>query len=219
MQRLIDKDLLKWKTNSGRKPLILRGAWQVGKTWTVQNFEDNYYQGPLHLIDFEKNLDIKRILSELEIFIGASINPDKDLLFFDEIQSCPKALMSLRYFYEDFSDIHIISAGSLLEFALEEDPFPVGRVQFLSITPLSFAEFLMGIGKDKLAKIVLGKPQVLAENIHQLILDELKNYFFIGGMPECVKIYKDSQAKRCIRGSITTYFRLKRRFFQICSAL
>src|SRR5471030_648215 len=146
MKRLINQALKDWVHAKRRKPLILRGARQVGKTYAVKTLAAMEFQQQLVTIDFEKkpllarifiqDLDPKRILSELELVTGQAITPGKTLLFFDEIQQCPEALMSLRYFFEEIPDLHLIAAGSLLEFVLSEISFPVGRVQFLNIYPL-----------------------------------------------------------------------------------
>jgi len=202
MDRFISQKLLEWKNQLNRKPLILRGARQVGKTWSVLDFGKNYFDGQTHLIDlekrpdlfgiFDKNLDVKRIIAELELFLNIRIEPGRDLLFFDEVQSCPRVLMALRYFYEDMPDLHIIAAGSLLEFAMKDIVFPVGRVQFMNMYPMTFAEFLMAMGKGRAAEIILSPPRGLSDTIHQMLLDELRSYFFVGGMPECVKNYSQS---------------------------
>lgn len=187
-----------WRDHENRKPLLLRGARQVGKTWVVSDFGKNYFPGKFHLIDLEKNaawhqvfqgdLDAKRIVAELELLVNAPIRPGEDLLFFDEIQSCPRALMALRYFYEEIPQLHVIAAGSLLEFALKDISFPVGRVQNLTMHPLCFAEYLQATGKDMAAQIILQPARKLPESIHRMLLDELRRYMFIGGMPECVKL-------------------------------
>lgn len=202
MQRFVLNTLAQWKEQKNRKPLILRGARQVGKTWLVNAFGQQYFKGRIHVIDlekhpdwhvvFEKNLNVQRILSELELLVNASIEPGKDLLFFDEIQSCPRAIMALRYFYEELPGLHIIAAGSLLEFALKDISFPVGRIRFLNMFPMTFAEFLLAIGREKLAEIVRSSEPQFSENVHNMLLDELRTYFFVGGMPECVKSYAES---------------------------
>ncbi len=202
MKRLIEERLLSWKTSPHRKPLIVRGARQVGKTYTIEQFGRDHFDGSVHTIDFEKrpdwhtvfdvNLDPTRILSDLELLLNKSIRPGSDLLFFDEIQSCPRALMALRYFYEEMPDLHVIAAGSLLEFALQDISFPVGRVQFLRMDPMNFYEFLIAAGKGKLAEIILDEPQTLSATIHATLLDEVRRYFFVGGMPECVRRYTES---------------------------
>lgn len=199
MERTINNQLIAWKDQYNRKPLIIRGARQVGKSWSVTTFGKQYFNGNLHTVNlekridwhyiFEKNLDATRILRELEIVLNTTIEPQKDLLFFDEIQACPKAISALRYFYEQLPDLHVIAAGSLLEFALQDIPFPVGRVQMLNMYPMTFSEFLKAIKKDRLAEIITANPTEQSPTIHTLLQDALKQYFFIGGMPECVKTF------------------------------
>ncbi len=203
MQRLINKELLEWKDKSKRKPLILRGARQVGKSYTVNEFGKQYFEGKVHIVNFEKqpdwhlifekNFDTLRIISELEIILNNRITPGKDLLFFDEIQECPKAILSLRYFYEQLPELHIIAAGSLLEFALQDVSFPVGRVQLLNMYPMNFYEFLLATDKNILAEIILKEPMIQPESVHNLLKNELKNYFFVGGMPECVRMFSETR--------------------------
>lgn len=199
MQRNITSKLLAWKNQYNRKPLIVRGARQVGKSWSISAFGKEFFEGQVHIINlekrvdwhsiFEKNLDVVRILGELEIALNTRIEVGRDLLFLDEIQACPKAISALRYFYEQIPDLHIIAAGSLLEFALEDIPFPVGRAQMMNMYPMSFAEFLKATGKERLAEIVENPPVEQAEFAHNLLQKELKQYFFIGGMPECVQTF------------------------------
>ena len=206
MKRFIAKKLLAWKNSERRKPLIIRGARQVGKTWSVLDFGRNHFEGSLHVIDLEQhpdrhrvfdgNLSASRILSELEILINARIVPGKDLLFLDEIQSCPRSIMALRYFYEECPELHVIAAGSLLEFAMRDISFPVGRVQFLNMVPMSFVEFLMATNNDIAAETVLAPPSRLPESVHNMLLEELRRYMFIGGMPECVLVYARSRKMR-----------------------
>ncbi|MGH7596604.1 MAG: ATP-binding protein [bacterium] len=199
MERLITKKLIDWKNRPNRKPLILRGARQVGKTHTVLDFGRNYFKGNVHRIDlekhpdwhriFDKDLAANRILSELEILLNARITPGADLLFIDEIQACPRAIMALRYFYEELPGLDIIAAGSLLEFAMKDISFPVGRVQILNMFPMSFPEFLHAAGKTLAAETVLAPTARQPDTIHNMLLDELRRYFFIGGMPECVNTF------------------------------
>lgn len=206
MERFITHQLVQWKNQERRKPLILRGARQVGKTWAVIDFGRNHFNGHIHVVDleqhldwhqiFEKDLVTSRILSELEVFLNARIIPHRDLLFIDEIQSCPRAVMALRYFYEEHPELHVIAAGSLLEFAAKEVPFPVGRVQILNMYPMSYSEYLKAIGKNMAAEIVMSSPSHQPESIHDLLLDELRRYMFIGGMPECVQEYINSGKMR-----------------------
>jgi len=203
MQRLIEEKLLDWKSSGRRKPLLVRGARQVGKTYSIQKFGREFFDNLL-TVDLEKNrdwhgifsgnLDPDRIISELEIFLNEKVIPGKSLLFFDEIQSCPRAIMALRYFYESIPELHVIAAGSLLEFAISEISFPVGRIQFLDMYPMTFAEYLLAIGRNEAADVVISIPKPISEPIHKLLLDELKKYCFIGGMPESVKVYVDSKS-------------------------
>ena len=206
MKRFIEQKLIAWKQADSRKPLIVRGARQVGKTFSILQFGKNYFQGKVHVIDlekrldihpvFEKNLDVKRIIAELELILDTAITPGEDLLFFDEIQSCPRALMALRYFYEDLPELHVIAAGSLLEFALKEISFPVGRIQFLEMYPLTFSEFLLALGKERLLKALSESDKNISETAHQLLLQNIKDYFLVGGMPEAVRVFSETQNYR-----------------------
>ena len=142
MKRLITRHLLEWSTNSRRKPLLLRGARQIGKTFEArklgenfQNFvEVNFEKNPEVKNLFEKNLDVTRIVRDLELIMQQKIIPGETLLFFDEIQEAPQAIIALRYFFEELPELHVIAAGSLLDFALEKVGMPVGRVSFLSLS-------------------------------------------------------------------------------------
>ena len=196
MLRNITEDLIAWKDDKDRKPLLVKGARQVGKSYAIRNFGENYFNGAVHIINFEKNpdlhaifdenLDSNRILSELELVLGKEIIPTKDLLFFDEIQECPKAIKSLRYFYEQNQDLHLIAAGSLIEYALKEISFPVGRLQMLNMYPLTFEEFLRAMGKSLLLEKIRQIDKELPPHIISIVNEELAKYFMIGGMPECV---------------------------------
>lgn len=200
MKRLAEKQALEWKNSQRRKPLIIRGARQVGKTWLVENFLAKHFDSFVKVdlekrrdvhSNFEGNLDPKTILTYLELEFGRII-PGKTLLFFDEIQACPRAIIALRYFYEQMPELHVIAAGSLLEFAFGEISIPVGRVQYLHMHPMTFYEYLLAIGKEQMAEYLKKSPGNTAEKIQKMILNELRTYFFIGGMPECVKCYRDS---------------------------
>lgn len=200
--------------------MILRGARQVGKTWAVLDFGKKQFHN-VHIVDLERhpewhrifdaNLDPARVVSELEILLNAAIVPGRDLLFFDEIQSCPRAITALRYFFEDMPKLHIIAAGSLMEFALKDISFPVGRVQVLSMQPMNFVEFLIASGKTRAADIVQSPPEKLSESIHLMLLEQLRQYLFVGGMPECVLQY--SQSGR-IRGALEVQSELTDTFKQ-----
>jgi predicted AAA+ superfamily ATPase len=203
MKRLIDSVFSEWKVSSRRKPLIVRGARQVGKTFSITGFGRSHFKN-LIIIDFERDskfinifendLNPDRIINDLELAVGQRIISGETLLFFDEIQECPKAIMALRYFFEEKPELHIIAAGSLLEFALGEISFPVGRVQFAEIFPLNFIEFQMALGNEKAVEYLTGTPEELSETAHQFLLSQLKDYFFVGGMPEAVKTYTESKS-------------------------
>jgi len=201
MKRLIDGLLEKWKKNKRRKPLLVRGARQVGKTYSLKQFGQNHFDS-VALVDlernpdwhriFEGNLDARLICTDLEILLKQKIVPGKTLLFLDEIQACPRAITALRYFYEELPELHVVAAGSLLEFAMKDISFPVGRVQFLYLNPLCFAEYLMAVGHDEAADIVFSPPRKASEAIHHLLCEELRRYFFVGGMPESIKAFVES---------------------------
>lgn len=196
MKRIVDLALEKWKDSTRRKPLVIRGARQVGKTTAVRhlgkkfaNFvEINFEAEPQWRSIFEKSLEPKQLLLDLELLSEQKIIPGKTLLLFDEIQSCPQALLALRYFYEKLPDLHLIAAGSLLEFAIDEVGIPVGRVQFLYMYPLSFIEYLWALEKDMLATAIFttSTETPLSDVIHEKLNRLLGEYLAIGGMPEAV---------------------------------
>ncbi len=202
MERIITKQLVSWKASLIRKPLLIRGARQVGKTYSVLEFAKSHFDGRVHSFNFEKNpelhsifeqnLDSNRILSELEFVLSTKIISENDLLFFDEIQECPKAIMSLRYFYEQNPKLHVIAAGSLLEFALQNISFPVGRLQMLYMQPMTFEEFLIANGKKLLSNEIKQHNRQLSDTVIKLVNTEIYNYFIVGGMPECVKTFVNS---------------------------
>ena len=200
MKRIVEKQIITWKDSPRRKPLIIRGARQVGKTWLVDNVLAKQFEDYVK-IDLEKrrdlhplfadNLDPGAILRHLELTAGRII-PGRTLVFFDEIQACPRAIMALRYFFEEMPELHVVAAGSLLEFAFGEISVPVGRVQYLYMHPMTFYEYLLALGKETVAEYTRQAPETVAESIQQAVLTELRQYFFIGGMPECVKTFRDS---------------------------
>lgn len=198
MERFAFKDLNDWAHSPRRKPLLLRGARQVGKTWLVEELGKQVFENYLK-IDFEENpgfqslfdgdLDPQYICSELEIRTGTDIIEKKTLLFFDEIQACPRAIIALRYFFEKKPALHIVAAGSLLEFVFSEISFPVGRIQILEIQPMNFSEFLFALGYTK-AGILCNSPiGLVSESTHNFLIDQLRIYWLVGGMPECVNEY------------------------------
>lgn len=209
MERLAMGQLLQWKNKKRRKPLIICGARQVGKTWLMkafgqQNFEETVY------INFENNdrmrqvfegdFDIKRILSALRIESRQRIDPDHTLLIFDEIQEVPKALTSLKYFFENAPEYAIVAAGSLLGVALHEGTsFPVGKVDFLNLYPLSYLEFLMAAGEWELAELLQSQDYPLIGAFSGKYTDYLRKYYFIGGMPEAVQTWLDTDDMEAVR--------------------
>jgi hypothetical protein len=203
MERYIFSDLKDWMLKSRRKPLLLRGARQVGKTWLVERLaqqEFKYYvkvdfeENPQLISLFEGALNPQKICAELELRTGISIIGGKTLLFFDEIQICPRAIMALRYFYEQMPDLHVIAAGSLLEFVFSEISFPVGRIQSLDVHPMNFSEFLLALNYQKAAAICNEPIIEISESSHGFLIEQLRIYWFAGGMPECVKEYENSKS-------------------------
>ncbi|MBI4373508.1 MAG: ATP-binding protein [Deltaproteobacteria bacterium] len=204
MERHILQNFVRWKEGSHRKPLIVRGARQVGKTYAISEFGRRYYSGVLSF-DFEKNRSLRKIfegdltagnlLVQLEIAANKKILPDT-LLFFDEIQLCPPALMALRYFYEERPDLHLIAAGSLLEFEMEKISFPVGRVEFEWMAPLSFGEFLQATGNEALLeqRPDLDSTKKIPDFLHEKFLEQLRLYSLVGGMPEAVLRYGETKS-------------------------
>jgi hypothetical protein len=199
LKRLADWHLKKWKEDPYRKPLIIRGARQIGKTFSVRQFgrqfanfvEINFEKTKEVKSIFEKNLDPHRILMDLKALFKQPINPGSTLLFFDEIQECPDAITSLRYFFEIIPSLHVIAAGSLLDFAIEQVGIPVGRVSSLYLFPLSFMEFLAAMGYSLAANAILQqqKGMPISDTIHSLLLELLGQYLMIGGLPEAVAIW------------------------------
>jgi predicted AAA+ superfamily ATPase len=201
LKRLIDYDLKQWKKDSRPKPILLRGARQVGKTYAVRilgkSFDDyieiNFELNP-HMKDyFEKDLDPQRILRDLSLELNRPITPGKVLLFFDEIQSAPQVILALRYFYEMIPQIHIIAAGSLLDFTLKNIGVPVGRVTFLHMYPMTFIEFLYAIGHEGLIREIFRSQEPFSAPLHQKLLGLLGQYIALGGMPEIVQRWKETK--------------------------
>lgn len=199
MKRFLYHNLAKWKNSERRKPLILKGARQVGKTWLLTNFGKREFAN-VHYINFEKekryhsifmeNLDPLTIISTLEIILTVTIDIHRDFIFFDEIQECPEALTSLKYFNEEIPMLAIGCAGSHMGMMLSMSSFPVGKIDFLTLYPLNFEEYLNAKHPDLVR--FLGKSSKLEripEAIHKLLWDELKNYYLTGGMPEAVDTF------------------------------
>ncbi|MBS0637847.1 MAG: ATP-binding protein, partial [Verrucomicrobia bacterium] len=195
-KRIIDFHLGEWKVDRWRKPLLLRGARQVGKTHAVrrlgtqfEHFVEINFELLKEAIEiFDKDLVPERILRALSLLVKKPIIPGKTLLFLDEAQQAPQAIIALRYFYEELPELHVIAAGSLLEFAIEKVGVPVGRISMLYMYPMSFMEYLVATGSKMLAHEILQHPigVAMGEPIHSMILDKVGEYLSIGGMPESV---------------------------------
>lgn len=210
-----------WKASKDRKSLIFRGARQVGKTFAIRQLRKNYTdfyeinfekRVNLHSV-FDKNLDPVRILRDLSIDRGVPIRPEETLLFFDEVQACPQALLSLRYFYEEMHGLHIIGAGSLLEFGMEQIGVPVGRVQTLTVFPMSFAEFLVARGQTLLLEAIFEQGG-LSEVIQDKAIRFLSEYFAIGGLPEVVASWVSSEEPLTIKDKLNTLVETYRQDFE-----
>lgn len=211
MKRDIYKLLSDWKQSSRRKPLVLNGARQVGKTYSLKHFGKESYKNTVYL-NFERNeklnqffeqtLDPKQLIKTLSIYTEIDIEPQETLLIFDEIQECPKALNSLKYFYEDANEYHVVAAGSLLGVKTAgEKGFPVGKVNFLHLYPLTFFEFLEALGHEK-TRVFLEEYSTfdpLPNPMHEKLIELLKLYFFVGGMPEAVAEYVKSSKLNVVR--------------------
>ena len=191
------KKLIEWKDSKTRKPLILKGARQVGKTYILKEFGQKYYDGIAYFnFDHDEDLynlfketkDPKRILEQLAFIYGKAILPEKTLIFFDEIQECPNALNSLKYFQEEANEYHIVCAGSLLGIRLSHTSFPVGKVEFMEMYPMSFSEFLIADNCSNLVEYMnsVNNIEKIPDIFFNMLEEKLKAYFIIGGMPEAV---------------------------------
>ncbi|MBU0486817.1 MAG: ATP-binding protein [Bacteroidetes bacterium] len=211
MQRLLYNNLLTWKQSKHRKPLLIQGARQTGKTWLVSEFGKKEYRHFVYL-NFEETPDLVQlfaasltpasIIENLGLYLGHRISYQNTLLFFDEIQAAPKAITALKYFQEQAPEYHIIAAGSLLGVSVgKSSPFPVGKVNFMHLYPMNFMEYLMAAGEESLFKKLreMKKPVQLHEVIHEKLLGHLKIFLFTGGMPEAVGSYVQSKDIQLVR--------------------
>lgn len=203
MERKALSALLAWQRDPRRKPLVLNGARQVGKTWLLKEFGKSAYQNVAY-INFESNermatlfsskVDPARLLMGLRVETGVPIEPEKTLIVFDEVQANPKALTSLKYFYENAPQYHLIAAGSLLGISLHADTsFPVGKVDFLNLYPLSFLEFLKAIGEPELADLVASGDWSMIDAFREKLTESLRSYYCVGGMPESVVTFVETK--------------------------
>lgn len=198
MKRLLINDLIKWKAKRDRKPLVLNGARQVGKTWLLQHFGATQYQSVAY-INCERqdnidqiffNFDTSRMIRALSATAGVDIQPGTTLIIIDEIQEYPRALTALKYFCEDAPQYHIAVAGSLLGISLHQGiSFPVGKVEMMNLYPMDFEEFLLALGKERLVKVLNEQDWEIINDVSSLFIELLRQYFFVGGMPGVVGAY------------------------------
>lgn len=223
MERLIFNKLIEWKNSPYRKPLILKGVRQVGKTWVLKEFGKRYYENVAYFnFDeneeyrqfFETTKDVNRILQNLMIAGNQKIEPEKTLIVFDEVQDCPKVINSLKYFCENAPQYHIACAGSLLGIALSKAAsFPVGKVNFMQIDPMTFTEFLLANGDENLVNYLdsVSTIEPLPDAFFNPLYEKLKMYYVTGGMPESVKMWTEARdigaMQEALRGIIEAYER------------
>ena len=211
MKRTLYKRLLLWKNSRNRKPLLLQGARQVGKTYLVNEFGHNEYSSFIYL-NFEQDPDLKtlftgslnpqNIIKNISLYIGKKITSNDTLIFFDEIQVVQEVLTSLKYFHEQAQDYHIISAGSLLGVSVgKQSSFPVGKVNFMTMYPMNFIEYLRAFGEELLAEKLMNtkKVEALPEILHEKLLNQLKMYLYLGGMPEVLQDYLNNEDIASVR--------------------
>jgi len=209
MYRTAMQQLMQWKSKKDRKPLLIRGARQVGKTWLMKEFGRQAYQQVLY-INFENNkqmealfsqdYNVDRLIMGLELYSEQKINPETTLILLDEVQEVQQALTSLKYFYENAPQYHIICAGSLLGVALHNNTsFPVGKVDFMNLYPLSFMEFILAMGERQYTKLLDANDFSMVSTFKQKYIELLKLYYYIGGMPEVVQSYIDLRDFNIVR--------------------
>ncbi len=203
MKRHIIQNLAEWKTKRSRMPLLVRGARQTGKTYAINEFGRLHFKS-ITSINFEqeprykkcfKTFKVSQIIQEIELLSNQTLIPGESLLFLDEIQECPEAIQALRYFFEEFPQLHVIGAGSLLEFSLNADNFsmPVGRVEFQYLYPLTFTEMLMALEENHLLDFInkLSIQDKIPDSVHEKLLELLRLYFITGGMPQVLALYSE----------------------------
>ena len=203
MKRYLIEKLAEWKSATWRKPLLLLGARQVGKTWLLQEFAHEYYRNVVYVrfdrdelmkASFEKDLDMKRILTSLKLHAGEDVVPGETLIILDEIQECQWALTSLKYFCEELGEYHVVAAGSLL--GLHEHTgtgFPVGKVNMLHLYPLSYEEFLEACGEGMMVQLLRSRDWKMIGLFAEKYTEYLRYYYYVGGMPEAVKVFVENR--------------------------
>ena len=214
MERFILNDLIKWKNSKYRKPLILKGVRQVGKTWILKEFGNKYYENiayfnfdenPEYKQFFQTTKDINRILQNLMLISGYKIIAEKTLIIFDEIQDVPEVINSLKYFYENAPEYHIACAGSLLGITLAKpSSFPVGKVDFLNIYPMNFSEFLLANGDENLKLFLdsLNDIENIPDAFFNPLYEKLKMFYVTGGMPEAVYMWTQERDIELVRKTL-----------------
>jgi predicted AAA+ superfamily ATPase len=220
MKRTLLEKLIAWKDSSSRKPLILQGARQVGKTTLLKQFGSDYFP-TVHTLNFEKdaglgehfekNITPDIILRQLEYYLDRPINKTRDLVIFDEVQACPRALTSLKYFQEEMPELALCAAGSLLGIYLGPVSFPVGKVDMMTLYPMTFQEFLLANNEVQLLELVahLTLHDHIPEAAHNRLFEKLKHYFITGGLPEAVKTYCEEKAKNPEHSYLATFTKVR----------
>ena len=209
MERTVLQQLISWKNSDDRKPLILNGARQVGKTWVLREFAKREYKKEAYVICrkneyarsiFTKDFDVERILRGLREITSVDITPDDTLIILDEVQDIPEAIEALKYFCEQAPQYHIAVAGSLLGISLHANvSYPVGKVDEINIYPMSFEEFLLAKGEKEIYKSVVAKDYATTNMVHEKLVELLRQYYYVGGMPEAVQKYIDTGALQAVR--------------------
>ena len=209
MERTVLQQLSEWKRRSDRKPLILNGARQVGKTWAIREFARREYAKEAYIICrkndlveevFKKDFDIDRIIRSLRAISGVDISPADTLIILDEVQEIPEAIESLKYFCENAPEYHIAAAGSMLGISLHAGvSFPVGKVNVIDVYPMNFEEFLMALGENEAYKVLKSHDFETTNLLHEKYVDLLRQYYYVGGMPEAVKKYVETGALNEVR--------------------
>ncbi len=209
MRRTALKDLTEWKGSANRKPLILNGARQVGKTWLLREFAKTAYKKEAYIVCrkndlakqvFARDFDIARILRDLSALSKVDITPGDTLIILDEVQDIPEAIEALKYFYEQAPEYHVAVAGSLLGISLHQGvSFPVGKVDELNVFPMNFMEFLDAVGEHQSLMLLESRDFNGIAPLHEKFVDLLRQYYFVGGMPEAVKLYAESKALQGVR--------------------
>ena len=209
MERIVLKQLVEWKNSVDRKPLILNGARQVGKTWLLQELARREYKKQAYIVCrknelvrqvFAQDFDVERILRALRAMTGVDITPGDTLIILDEVQDIPEAIEALKYFKEEAPQYHIAVAGSLLGISLHEGvSYPVGKVDEINVYPMNFREFLLAKGEEEMCKLLDAKDYETTNLIHEKYVDLLRQYYYVGGMPEAVKKYIDTEGLQEVR--------------------